>query len=1128
VDIQIIHQSEEVVGLIQNYERTGIMEDLNKAFDMMEQVIDMTPQGSVYRANRLTNFGVILGKRFERTGSMDDLNRAVDVADMAVNATPEDHPDRAGYLNNFGSWLSTRFEQTGLMDDLHRAVDVADMAVNATPQGHPDRAAILNNLGNSLGMRFRRTGSMDDLHRAVDVSNIAVNATAQDHPNRAGYLNNLGNRLGTRFERTGSMDDLHRAVDVADMAVNATPQGHPNRAMYLNNLGNSLGTRFERTGSMDDLHRAVDVSKMAVNATAQDHPNRAMYLNNLGNWLGTRFRRTGLMDDLHRAVDVADMAVNATAQDHPNRAMYLNSLGNRLSTRFERTGSMDDLHRAVDVSNIAVNATAQDYPNRAMYLNNLGNRLGTRFKRTGLMDDLHRAVNVADMAVNATAEDYPDRAMYLNSLGNWLGTRFERTGSMDDLHRAVDVADMAVNATAQDHPNRAGYLNNLGNRLGRRFGRTGSMDDLHRAVDVADMAVNATAQDHPDRAMYLNNLGNRLGTRFERTGSMDDLHRAVDVADIAVNATAQDHPNRAGWLKNLGNRLSTRFERTGSMDDLNRALSHYKAGWSCHSSPPSIRIRSARRAADILASQRNWEESSEILQGAVQLLPLVSPRLLNNNDKQHILGEFAGLASMAAAISLMAGKDEHCALELLELGRCVIAGLLLEMRTDISLLKEQHPGLAAEFESLRDQLDSTPSKAAPLGDGAPSWELQVNRRFEADQKFSEVITKIREQSGFQNFLLPPTSYELMAAADQGTIITINVSSYRCDAFLIERKRITVLPLPDLKAEELKEKAQQLSAGSTRTLEWLWNVAAGPILDALGHQCPPSHLSPPRVWWIPTGTLSHFPIHAAGYHTKGSTKTVLDRVMSSYGSSIKALVYGRRHSVRRATESASEHALLVAMQETPCLQRGSALPFATREVEMLADLCPSLELKAVRPLQRREEVLAHLRACKIFHFAGHGRSDPLDPSRSCLLLEDWKESPLTVGDLRDYKIQESSPFLGYLSACSTSANKVGRLVDEGIHLASAFQLAGFRHVIGTLWEVSDSYCVDVARVVYETIRDEGMTDKAVCRGLHLAIKALRDRDVSMLRATRDGEVVHTNGETTVHISFYWVPYVHFGV
>lgn len=69
-----------------------------------------------------------------------------------------------------------------------------------------------------------------------------------------------------------------------------------------------------------------------------------------------------------------------------------------------------------------------------------------------------------------------------------------------------------------------------------------------------------------------------------------------------------------------------------------------------------------------------------------------------------------------------------------------------------------------------------------------------------------------------------------------------------------------------------------------------------------------------------------------------------------------------------------------------------------------------------------------------------------PSR--LLLEDWKTNPLTVGGLRDYDLQENPPFLGYLSACSTGANKVDRLADEGIHFVSAFQLAGFRHIIGT--------------------------------------------------------------------------------
>jgi len=43
----------------------------------------------------------------------------------------------------------------------------------------------------------------------------------------------------------------------------------------------------------------------------------------------------------------------------------------------------------------------------------------------------------------------------------------------------------------------------------------------------------------------------------------------------------------------------------------------------------------------------------------------------------------------------------------------------------------------------------------------------------------------------------------MAAADLDPIIVVNVSSYPCDAFLIEHNRIRVLELPDLKLEEVR-------------------------------------------------------------------------------------------------------------------------------------------------------------------------------------------------------------------------------------------------------------------------------------------------------------------------------------
>ena len=92
----------------------------------------------------------------------------------------------------------------------------------------------------------------------------------------------------------------------------------------------------------------------------------------------------------------------------------------------------------------------------------------------------------------------------------------------------------------------------------------------------------------------------------------------------------------------------------------------------------------------------------------------------------------------------------------------------------------------------------------------------------------------------------------------------------------------------------------------------------------------------------------------------------------------------------------------------------------------------------------------------------------------------------MGDLRELKLFENPPFLAYLLACSTGTNKAGNLADEGIHLISASRPPGFQYVVGTLWEVLDRHCVDVARVVYETMRDEAMTDMAVCRGLHRAV------------------------------------------
>jgi len=484
-------------------------------------------------------------------------------------------------------------------------------------------------------------------------------------------------------------------------------------------------------------------------------------------------------------------------------------------------------------------------------------------------------------------------------------------------------------------------------------------------------------------------------------------------------------------------------------------------------------------------------------------------RSLDNSDKQYILRQLSGLASDAAAAALSVGKGASTALEFLELGRGVIATSVEDLRTNIQDLQNRLPNLAEQFVFLRNELrlPVTDNIAFVNNDRKLPWQVGADYRHNTAAELDSLITDIRKQPGFESFLLPPNSTDLQAAASYGPIVVINPNSYRCDAIIVEESQIWSLPLPRLNSNDIQQIMQGVSLSSPKVLEWLWDVVTNPILEALGLAKPcPDDSKWPHIWWVPTGLLTRFPLHAAGYHARCSFETVIDRVISSYSSSIKAIIYCRQH---RLPPSNSNKSLLIAMSDTP--RMAARLKFAAREVAAVRSLCKSTALEPVEPIRRKQEVMSQLLDCNVFHFAGHGYTDALDPSRSCLRLEDWEENPLRVADLLEMNLRERSPFLAYLSACGTGRIKDERSLDENMHLVGACQLAGFRHVVGTLWEVDDELCVDIARITYEGIRDGGMTDESVRQGLHMAIRELRDQWLSRLIKPRNGSESGGNGD-----------------
>jgi CHAT domain-containing protein len=145
-----------------------------------------------------------------------------------------------------------------------------------------------------------------------------------------------------------------------------------------------------------------------------------------------------------------------------------------------------------------------------------------------------------------------------------------------------------------------------------------------------------------------------------------------------------------------------------------------------------------------------------------------------------------------------------------------------------------------------------------------------------------------------------------------------------------------------------------------------------------------------------------------------------------------------------------------------------------------------------PQAHREAVVTALADRSLAHFACHAVSDESDPPSSRLVLYDYQRSPLTVADI--IQCETKAAELAFLSACSTAQTSAD-LVDEALHITSAFQVAGFPQVVGTLWPVRDHAAARIVGDFYSRYLPDGggVAAETAAYALHEAIRQARDRD-----------------------------------
>jgi tetratricopeptide (TPR) repeat protein len=1107
----------------------GTSADQADAVRLLRAALDLLPDGDPDQPAIMSNLALALSA----SDADDDLAEAAALSRRAVADAADDAPYRIDLLVTLSSVEQARYQQSGEPGALLAAGQATRVALTLAAHGDGRYPAIATRLGVLLRAQYQRLADPGVLDEAIEIfSGLARHADggqpsdegdspgkpcgAQPSPAAAA---NLAGLLYSRFELAGNEADLAESMACGQQALARWPADQPDRVVALVNLAAALHTagrirgdatltaqaighlrgalamdlsparraevlgnlalQLGRTGNLGDLDAAVSAARSAVRLAPNGGDAAIGRVADLGTLFRRRFEATGRETDLRLAIRLARRAVRATPAAHPHRPRYLSQLSMALLRLHGATGAEAELGEAIGLAREAVAHPAADHSLRPRLLASLGNALRVRYEHARELADLSEAISLVQAAAELRPQAVAVRTQRLANLSALLLRRFEATGRPSDIDAAVASARESVQLSppgSADHPT---YLAALALACFRRYEAAAARADLDAAIEHGRAAIKQAPDSHPGLPGFRANLVSALTADYELTQSAATINEAIELGRAAVTRSPVTDPVLGGALFNVGQALAAVHRLTGDEAARAEAVSMFAQCTDLETATPLYRAAAARWHGRLAAAAGDLAEAQDAYSAAVGLLPLVADRALRRDSTLAELGHFDGLACDAAAVAAELDGASAAAI-VLEQARGLLLGQDLDYRSELAWLREHDPDAAQDFTTLRNLLGSGTSLAAMLtvADEPPAGPTRqpdpVAARRQASARWPALLARIRSHDPMRDFLQPRAAGELAATAPGEAVILVNASRYRCDAFVLSAGDVRQVPLRDLTLDQGAELAARLLSAvaandwntgerMTAILAELWDRVAWPVIDDLDGVT--------RVWWVPAGPLSLLPLHAAG-HRDGPT--VMEHVVSSYAPTIRAL-----HAARSRPLPPPGCALAVGVTDVP----NTTLPpvrHAVAEAEFAA-----AQLRAELVLRdgaaTRNAVIRALSSVGWAHFACHATTNLADPSGSALHLHD---APLTVRDLTGLDIRGA--YLAYLSSCANAMTGF-RLLDESVHVAAAFQLAGFRHVIGTLWRVGDDDAWYVARHVYpELLRHHD--DPAV--GLHVALTALR--------------------------------------
>lgn len=559
----------------------------------------------------------------------------------------------------------------------------------------------------------------------------------------------------------------------------------------------------------------------------------------------------------------------------------------------------------------------------------------------------------------------------------------------------------------------------------------------------------------------------------------------------------------AGLLRlNLGRLLSSEGDSEAAEREIRAAAALFE-----RSSSPSL-VHALHALAQVQVQRGERTLAAESFGRAVEELDDRRGKMGGAEESRWLFGSAVGDLYFEAARNEIALGRPEAAWAIWERGRARGLQELLAQR-DLSFSAEvravdyadQHR-LAAEYDALQGEI------ASPEPESDPSRLLDLETRMREIRLLQkQVRERIERSSPRLAALQRPEPIDLpraRAALDSGTLmISFAIGASETLLFVIEPSG---RPAPGLAAIVLPVGEAALRAEVTSLLALLVRGdSARSEVEALGNRLYDLLIAPAepevgrarRLLISPDGPLHLLPFAVL----RRQSRYLLERLPLHFTSS-SAVYEEFRTSKRRRSGNPVGGLLAVGdpaypadgtnrepsrdpQVRTALARRGKlpALPGTRAEVLGIAGLFQGTNV-LVSSSATEERVKSLAPTARMLHFAVHGLLDERFPLNSGLALT-IPEHPAEGQDnglLQAWEIFESLRLdadLVTLSACDTALGKDAG--GEGIlGLTRAFQFAGARSVVASLWSVSDASTPELMRRFYTYLRDGKTKDEALRR------------------------------------------------